>query len=488
MKSTANIPLNIVFIASEAAPLAKSGGLADVTGALPCALQAQGHQLSIILPFYRRDIAASGVVTEALNKSIEIWIDGITRYAPLHRAEINGISYILVEQDDFFDRDGLYGKGNDAYEDNLLRFVFFNRVALEAAARLHAHVDVIHCHDWQTGMIPLLLKTQYQHLPAIAQAKTVYTIHNLAYQGVFGNEWIHRLGLPDDYFHLDGYEFHGHINCMKAGIAAADALTTVSPTYAEEILTPAYGCQLEGFLRHHQQKLRGIVNGLDLLQYDPATDENIARSYTAGRMTGKKTCKQALQQECELAPSENTPLLVLVSRLAEQKGVDLILARLESWLAQGWQCVFLGSGDPWLENQLHAMAASHSQQMYFYCGFSNALAHRIYAGGDIFLMPSRFEPCGLGQLIAMRYGTLPVVRRTGGLADTVVDYHQDKRNSTGIAFDAASAEALDQAVQTAVRLYQQRHIWSRMRGRAMRRDSSWNASAASYADVYTGRA
>ena len=254
--------LNIVFIASEAIPLAKTGGLADVAGSLPRALQRLGHTLTVILPFYRRHLAASNIETAPMHQTIEIWADGIQRLCPLHQAEVDGLRFILIEQDNLYDREGLYGPGGSAYDDNLLRFLLFDRVALEAAALLEHPVDILHCHDWQTGMIPLLLKTQYQHHPAIAAAKTVYTIHNLAYQGIFDADWIHRLGIPSHHFNQEGYEFHGLINCMKAAIESAHAITTVSPTYAEEIMTAEYGCGLEGFLHNHSNRLSGIVNGL----------------------------------------------------------------------------------------------------------------------------------------------------------------------------------------------------------------------------------
>jgi len=476
--------LNIVFMASEAAPLAKTGGLADVVGSLPRALQQLGHQVSVILPFYRRHLYANNIRTRPLDHSIEMWADGLQRHCPLHEAMIDGLRFILVEQDDLYDRDGLYGPSGGAYEDNLLRFILFDRVALEAAALLCGSVDVIHCHDWQTGMVPLLLKTQYQHHASIARARTVYTIHNLAYQGIFPADWIHRLGLPSHYFHREGYEFHHQINCMKAGIGSADAITTVSPSYAEEIMTPEYGCHLEGFLRNHADRLSGIVNGLDVDHWNPLTDPVIAAAFGPGRAAGKKTCKRALQEKCGLDVSADTPLLTLISRLADQKGIDLLLANAEAWIARGYQLAVLGSGDMHSEFQLSQLAGRHPRRMYFYRGFNEALARQIYAGGDIFLMPSRFEPCGLGQLMAMRYGTVPVVRATGGLRDTVVDYRASRSGATGFHFDAATPEAFDEAVEMAVGIYRKPNIWSRIRSRAMKRDSSWEASARAYADLY----
>ena len=476
--------LNIVFIASEATPLAKTGGLADVVGSLPHALKQLGHDVTIILPFYRQHLSKNNIQTQALPHTIEMWADHKKHLCPLHEATVDGLRFVLIEQDDLFDREGLYGPAGGAYDDNLLRFALFDRVALEAAATLNKRVDILHCHDWQTGLIPLLLKTQYQHYANIARAKTIYTIHNLAYQGVFPADWIHRLGLPTHHFHPDGYEFYGQINCMKAGIESADMITTVSPTYAQEILTPEYGCALEGFLAQHSQKLTGIVNGLDIEDWNPATDKILAANFAAGKVAGKAKCKQALQQQAGLDIDAKLPLLTLISRLAEQKGIDLLIANIKTWLNRGYQLAILGSGDTENERALKSLAAQYPKQMYFFCGFDEKLARQIYAAGDIFLMPSRFEPCGLGQLMAMRYGNIPVVRATGGLKDTVVDYNQSKSKSTGFHFEAASAQAFDVAVEQAIAAFQTPSIWSRIRNRALKRDSSWQASAQTYADLY----
>ena len=283
---------------------------------------------------------------------------------------------------------------------------------------------------------------------------------------------------------MDGYEFHGQINCMKAGIEAAHALTTVSPTYAKEIMTPEYGCQLEGFLQHHADKLSGIVNGLDLDAWNPQTDTAIHSNFGAGNIAGKKACKKALQSQTGLTVDAKIPLLTLISRLAEQKGIDLLLSNIQTWLDRGYQLAILGSGDAHSEEALSALAAENPKQMYFYQGFSETVAREIYAAGDMFLMPSRFEPCGLGQLMAMRYGNVPIVRATGGLKDTVIDYNQYKSKSTGFHFEAATAQAFDVAVEQAVAVFQKPATWSRIRSRALKRDSSWQASAEAYVSLY----
>ena len=317
--------LNIVFIASEAAPLAKTGGLADVVGSLPHALKKLDHRVTVIMPFYRQHITKVGIKTQSMNIEIDMWADGLQRQCPLHQATVDGLDFILIEQDDLYARDGIYGPPGGAYEDNLLRYLLFDRVALEAAARLPGNTDIIHCHDWQTGMIPLLLQTQYNHQAKIAQARTVYTIHNLAYQGIFPADWIHRLGIPSHHFNQNGFEFHGQINCMKAAVAACDAITTVSPSYAQEILTSEYGSVLEGFLAEHSTKLSGIVNGLDIENWNPMTDSEIVSPYGPGKIAGKKHCKKDLQQLCGFEISADTPLLTIISRLAEQKGIDLMI-------------------------------------------------------------------------------------------------------------------------------------------------------------------
>ncbi len=476
--------LRIVFAASEAMPLAKTGGLADVVGSLPRALAKLGHLITVIIPYYRKLIDNSGYPIKPCAQSLAIDIDHQTRTVPLHQTDIHGVRYILVEQDDLYDRDALYGPPGGDWPDNLLRYMLFCRAVLQGSAALYDKVDIFHCHDWQTGLLPLLLLEQYTHLPQITNARCVYTIHNLAYQGLFDPEWIPRLGLPANGFQPEGYEYFGQINCMKAGIASANAITTVSATYAREILKPEYGCGLEGFLGIRQKLISGIVNGLDLELWNPATDPKLIKPYDPAQLQGKALCKAALQRSCGFRLTANTPLLAVVSRLAEQKGITLLLNCLPAWLKSGLQVVVLGSGNPDYEEQLRVLAIQYPQQLYFTSGFNDSLAHRIYAGSDLFLMPSIYEPCGLGQLIAMRYGSIPVVRRTGGLADTVLDVSDDPATGTGFLFDKPEASAFRGCVKRALGCYQHPELWHNILGNAMQHDSSWDNSATQYEQLY----
>ncbi|MDX8377645.1 MAG: glycogen synthase GlgA [Mariprofundales bacterium] len=482
--AASTVSKNIVFVASEAMPVAKTGGLADVIGALPHALQAEGHKVTVIMPYYNAYMNNAEISTNTFAHKMVFWADNKHFPVTFSTADIAGLRFIFIEQETLFNRPELYGEDGLAYDDNALRFLLFSRAVLELSCLLDAPIDILHCHDWQTAMIPLLLKRQYQHKLELVDTKVIFTIHNLAYQGIFDSSWVKRLSLPVEDFNADGYEFHWQVNFMKAGILAADAITTVSPGYAHEILTPEYGCQLDGFLRVHAAKIHGIVNGLDINNCDPNSDSSLAANFSAKHRKGRKVCKQALQERCGLDIKNNRPLLACVSRFAEQKGIDLIIANIPQWLELNYQIIILGSGDAGIAQALHIQAESKPEQIYIHEGFDAALAQQIYAGSDMFLMPSRFEPCGLSQLMAMRYGCIPVVRATGGLRDTVLDYALSASNATGFAFHLATANALAAAVENAVTVYNRPTAWKRLQGRAMRRDSSWQPSAKRYAQLY----
>ncbi|RME85664.1 MAG: glycogen synthase, partial [Zetaproteobacteria bacterium] len=451
----------VVHVGSEAVPFAKTGGLADVLGALPRAQAELGARTIVITPLYRKETikafsaerlgALVPIVVDGQSFTAQVWCAALDAGASCaqpwrawRRGELGAAAW-LVDVPALFQREGLYGPPGGAYADNPLRFTLFVRAAIEAVARFVPETSVLHVHDWQAALLPLLLRRQYAHYPRLARLPVVLTIHNLAYQGVFEASWRLRLGLPEEDFHPDGYEFYGQINFLKAGILASDRVTTVSPTYAREILTPGFGCGLDGFLRRHAEKLSGILNGLDTRLWDPATDPQLPVRYRATSLAGKGRVRAALLRRLGLKIGRASPLFGMVSRLVEQKGVDLVADCIPRWVARGWGIAVLGSGDPVLARMLKRLAAAHPEAVAFIEGYDEALARWIYAGADLFLMPSRFEPCGLAQMIAMRYGTPPVVRATGGLKDTVVDADADPDRGTGFAFDEATPQALDAA-------------------------------------------
>ncbi|BBH19582.1 glycogen synthase [Paenibacillus baekrokdamisoli] len=471
--------MKLLFAASEAVPLVKTGGLADVVGSLPKALQARGAEVCVILPKY-------GVIPETWISRFETvatfmlrvgWRD---QYCGLLKADIDGVVYYLIDNEYYFKRGGLYGYGDDAE-----RFVFFSIAVAEALYHMDFRPDIIHCHDWQTGLIPFLLKTRYVHDPAARDIATVYTIHNLRYQGVFGKELMKDLlNAGDELFGMEGIEFYGAGSCMKGGLQYADKLTTVSPTYAEEIQTETYGEKLEGLLRSRSSDLVGIVNGIDIDSFDPMNDPALEIPYR-GSLSRKRKNKLALQQELGLEQSEQIPLMGIVSRLVDQKGFDLVEAVLEQILQEGVQLVVLGSGDWHFEQLFRRVAEKRPNQVVAWFGFNDALARRIYAGSDMYLMPSQFEPCGLSQLIALRYRSVPIVRETGGLKDTVMAYNESTGEGNGFSFTNYNAHDLLFTVQRAVSFYRDEPTWQKIIANGAKDDCSWNKSAKSYMGLYS---
>lgn len=472
--------MKILFVASEVTPFAKTGGLADVIGSLPAALRQRGHDVRIIIPLYRAVKAVTGRVRRT-RRSCDILLDGATRRAHLRIGDLEGAPVYFIEQDELFDREYCYGPPHSDYPDNPRRFAFFCRAALDLVKRLDFRPDIIHCHDWQTALIPLLLRHDLKDDPFYATAATIFTIHNLAYQGLFPVESLRDMGLDQALFTVSQLEFYGKVSLLKGGIVNADVITTVSPTYCREILTPEQGCGLDGVLAQRRSDLYGMVNGLDITTWDPETDGNLATTYSATALAGKKLVKRALRKELDLEHGDG-PLLGMVSRVVSQKGFDLIIELLPRFEAADVDLVILGSGD---ESYLRTLidAAKRCRCIKICTGsFNDPLAHRIYAGSDIFLMPSRSEPCGLSQLIALRYGAVPVVRRTGGLADTVTDVSQ--RDGTGFVFDEFSASALWEAIQRALAMYAVPEQWKKLVRRGMRKDVSWDTSAQRYEELY----
>jgi starch synthase len=479
--------LRVLYVASEVDPFAKTGGLADVAAALPRALVAMGHDVRVLMPRYRGAETHAGDVRTLVPRLPVPIGDRTVESALLEGRAASGVPVYFLAQDHYYDREGIYGTAEGDYWDNCERFTFFCRGALEALGRLGDGAgwrpQVIHANDWQTGLIPVYLRTLYRDHAWLGRVATLFTIHNLAYQGVFWHYDMPMTGLGWDLFTPAGIEFYGRLNFLKGGLVFSDLLTTVSRTYAREVRTAAFGHGLEGVLEERSHDLHGVVNGLDYEVWNPAKDPAIAQLYSADEPEGKAACREALRQAVGLQPAPG-PVLGMVTRLVDQKGLDLVLAGLDQVLAQGCRLVLLGSGDEALESAFTEAARRHVGRVAVRVGYESDLARRIYAGADCFLMPSRYEPCGLGQLIALRYGTIPIVRRTGGLADTVVEFDPARRTGTGFIFDAFTADALAETVRLAVSAHSQPAAWRALVKNAMSQDFSWEASAREYVTLY----
>ena len=473
---------SVLLVGSEAQPFAKTGGLADVLGALPPALQRLGWDATVVIPRYR------GVSAGALIDSFPVTVGGFTREAGFYEAPLaGGARALLVDCPELYDRPGLYGADSTDYPDSPRRFAFLSRAALEFAARRGPAPSVVHAHDWQAGLVPLYLKTLYAAHPVIGGTPSVFTIHNLAYQGVYESDWLPRLDLGWDQFTIDRLEFFGRISLLKAGINDAAMVTTVSRRYAEEIQTPAFGFGFDGILRARAAALVGILNGIDAREWDPARDPFLPAPFSADDLSGKRAAKAAVLQRYSLPADEaalQRPLIGMVSRMVDQKGLDLIAATLEDLAALDAGFVVLGTGDPRYQDMWRTLAARYPGRIGARIGFDESLAHLIEGGADIFLMPSRFEPCGLNQMYSMRYGTVPVVHGVGGLADTVVDYSPRSKRSTGFVFSDYAPPALLQALNRACTIFQDAGKWRALQLAGMRQDFSWDRSALEYVKIY----
>jgi starch synthase len=507
--------VNILFATAEAVPFCKTGGLGDVCGSLPRELAQWGHKPVILLPAFR----------QALRSGLPIESTGVRFTVPIGQKQVQGqflqsrlpdseVPVFLVEQADYFDRDQLYGEAGEDYKDNCERFTFFCQAVLRAVRLLDLRTDLIHCHDWCTGLIPAYLSTleqegRSQEEPlfeqrAYEQMASLFTIHNLAHQGNFWHWDMALTGIDWKYFNWRQLEFYGNLSFLKSGIVFADALSTVSPTYAQEILHPPLSCGLEGALMNRREDLFGIINGVDYQEWDPETDPFLGEEGYAGRpygiqdfAEGKAACKAALQQQLGLPCRPEVPLLASVGRLADQKGFDLIARVIQGWTGSSngedrsgrpeVQWVILGTGEAKYHHVFSQLAAKYPQQVAVRLEFSNRLAHIIEAGADIFLMPSQYEPCGLNQLYSLKYGTVPLVRATGGLADTVVDLNeksQDAGTATGFAFKEYSSLALADTIGRACQVYADKRLWHSLVARGMQQDWSWRESACQYATLY----
>jgi starch synthase len=480
--------MRILFVASEAVPFAKTGGLGDVAGALPKALRALGHDVRLVLPRYRAvNPKRFGLRPMLKPTTLQVGGQGVAvefRQAVLPGAEV---PVYFIDAPALFDRDGLYQDADSQdYSDNLRRFSLFSQAALHVAQALEWAPDVLHAHDWQAGLAIAHRRLTRGDDPFWRSTATVFTIHNLAYQGLFSQTDWPLTNLPLHAFGLDGLEFYGQINCLKGGLVYADGLTTVSPTYAQEIQTHEFGCGLEGLLARRQNALTGILNGIDVEEWNPKTDPSIATQFGPEELAGKALCKLALQERQKL-PARHGLLLGMIQRLVEQKGIDLFVQAAEELFELDVQVVILGTGEPAYHRQLTALAKRFPDKLSVVLAFDAALAHQIEAGADAFLMPSRFEPCGLNQFYSMRYGAVPIVRRVGGLADSVTDVTPQTLESgtaTGFTFEPYTADAMLEAVQRAVAAFGNHGLWYSIVRAGMRGDWSWARAAGEYASVY----
>jgi starch synthase len=472
--------MRILFVASEGLPFSKTGGLADVIEALPKTLVTSGHEVAVVLPRYKRTPSTGAVL---LRPSIPLG-DSLRNPAILDGGRINGVQYFFVDDPEYFARDQIYGTAHGDYPDNAERYCEFSRAAIEIARQVW-QPEVIHCHDWQSALAPALLRVQHQDDARLQQLPVVLTIHNIGYQGLFPREAMTRAGLPDALFSVGGLEFYGQVNYLKGGLLFADRLTTVSPTYAKEIQTTEYGHGLEGVVRGRADHLSGILNGADYTVWDPEHDKLIAAHYSASDLSGKRECKRDLLRQFGL-PEGNLerPVAGIVSRFADQKGFDLLEEIADELLEEELVIVALGTGDAKHERKLRALAQRFPARMALKIAYDNRLAHKVEAGADLFLMPSRYEPCGLNQIYSLRYGTVPVVRATGGLDDTVESFDARSGQGTGFKFREYSGPALLQAVREALAAYEDKAAWRRLQVSGMAKDYSWNASAAEYGRLY----
>lgn len=484
--------MDIVFFTTEAVPFAKTGGLADVCGVLPRKLAERGHQVAVFMPAFRQ-ITQAGLSIELTNLHFTVPLAGKSvsgRVLKTHLPD-SRVPVYLIDQPEYFDREALYGDARGDYLDNCKRFVFFCRGGLQAISLLGRKPDILHCHDWQTGLIPAYLATKFERKPWMDDATSVMTIHNLAYQGQFWHWDMLLTGLGWEHFNWQQMEFFGQLNLLKTGIVFSDALSTVSPRYAEEIKQPLDGCGLDGVLRSRANVLMGITNGVDYETWDPAHDPHLDAPYDADRWEeGKAANRAAVCKDLGIVGEPELPLVGLVGRLADQKGWDLVIDLIQSWLSDGRPVRFavLGSGDVKYQQRLSELANRFPQRLGLHLGFSDRMAHRIEAGSDVFLMPSRYEPCGLNQLYSLRYGAVPVVNPVGGLADTVIDTQPSTiadGTATGFYMHGYHTAALSGALENALNIRKDRpELWAQIVQAGMRQDWSWEQSAALYEKLY----
>lgn len=472
--------MKVLFVSSEGLPYSKTGGLADVVEALSKALVEAGHEVTVLLPRYR-----GNKVTVTVVSSVTVALGDRLRFPAIAEGQaVGGVRYYFVDDPEFFDRDQLYGDKAGDYKDNAERFAEFSRSAIEFVKRVWLP-DLIHCHDWQSALVPVFLRTQHVEDPVVRSMPVVFTIHNLGYQGLFPYAALRNIGLPDNLFTMDTLEFYGKANFLKGGLIFSDYLTTVSRKYAQEIQIPEYGAGLEGVIRGRAERLVGILNGVDYSIWSPEADTFIGQNYSAHKLDGKKICKKSLLEASGL-PADNMdrPLVGIISRFADQKGFDLIAEIGADLLKENLALVALGTGQPEYEKLFKELAAKYPARVGVKIGYDNSLAHRIEAGSDMFLMPSRYEPCGLNQIYSLRYGTVPVVRATGGLDDTIQNFDPQTQQGTGFKFEEYSGAALLECIRAALKTYRDPRLWRILQLNGMAKDFSWKTAAAQYVTVY----
>ena len=472
--------MNILYVTGEAAPFCKTGGLADVSGSLPVSLAARGHRVAVILPLYDT-ISRQWRSQMTFRRHIYVDLSWRHEYCGLFSLEYRGVTWYFVDNEHYFARGRLYGEGDDGE-----RFGFFSRAVLDLLPLLDDMPQVLHCNDWQTALVPVYRQDLTGRWDALRSIRTVFTIHNIEYQGKFGPETVDDLfGLDRGWYQGGGLQMDGCVNLMKGAMLCADAVTTVSPTYARQLRQRAYAQGMESVVQACGEKFSGILNGIDTTVFDPATDPTLPAHYTVRNLRGKASCKKALQQELGLQVQSDVPIIAIVSRLVGHKGIDLICESLDNIMHTGCQLVLQGSGEEQYESFFRYAENRYKGRLCAYIGYNEALAHRIYAGSDLFLMPSRSEPCGLSQMIAMRYGAVPIVRQTGGLADTVRSCQMGQEDGNGFVFADYSAFDMQYVISQAVELYRgDLHGFRRVQKRGMTDDFSWNISAGAYEELY----
>jgi starch synthase len=482
---TMDKPLRILFVTPEAVPFAKTGGLADVAGALPKFLQKLGCELKLVMPYYRM-VKKSGLPIQYLGEGIEIPLGDEILRAEIYQGKLNqAIPVYFIGRDEFFDREYLYSTPKGDYFDNAERFIFFSKAVLTLCQHIGFSPDIIHHHEWQTGLIPAYLKSIYRNDPLFNPTAVVFTIHNIAYQGLFKKEKFWLTGLPMEIYNPEGIEFWERINFMKAGIVYADVINTVSQKYSEEIQTSEYGYGLEGILRKKKKDLYGIVNGVDYQDWDPSHDPHLIVRYNLNDLSGKRECKKDLLKELNLPLSlEHSPLLGMISRLADQKGFDLLAEILEELFTLDIGFVLLGTGEQKYHDLFTQVAQKYPQKAGIRIAYDDRLAHKIEGGADFFLMPSKYEPCGLNQIYSLKYGTIPIVRATGGLDDTIMNYDPTTRRGNGFKFVRYDAKEFLNQIKVAIGFYSRPEHWKELVHNAMTSDFSWQRSAEAYLQLY----